>query len=125
MRTALIAHKCMNFINDHSFNETQCFAAFRAGEHQVQGFRCGDQDMRRPQQHGATLVHQGVAGADTDANRRQQQTVLPRLARGQRITDAGIADTDLVTVRAKRLWADSLTYDSLATSEAARTGLLS
>lgn len=43
--------------------------------------------------------------------------VLPRLARGQRLTDTTVAPADLVTTRARRLWADSLTYDLLALTQ--------
>jgi aminocarboxymuconate-semialdehyde decarboxylase len=44
--------------------------------------------------------------------------ILPRLARGPRIADAAIRETDLVTHRASRLWADSLTYDADALQHA-------
>ena len=58
----------MNFIDDHRFHAAEHFAAFDAGEKQIQRFRCGDQHMRRPAEHCRPIAIGGVAGADDGAN---------------------------------------------------------
>ena len=78
MRAALVIRHGVDFIDDHGFDIAQNRAALLRGQQNVKRLRRGDQNMRRPLQHGPPLVHQGVAGADRGANLRHQQAALAR-----------------------------------------------
>ena len=68
MRSPFVAGQRMNFIDDHCFHAAEHFAAFNTREQQVQRFRSGDQQMRRPAEHRRPIAVGGVAGADDGAN---------------------------------------------------------
>ena len=78
MCAALVVCHGMDFIDNHGFHVPQNRAAFLGGEKDVQRLGSSHQNMRRPLQHGAALVHQRVPGAHRGANLRHQQTALPR-----------------------------------------------
>ena len=78
MRAALVAGDGMDFVDDHGVHVAQDFSALLRRQQDVQRFRGGDQDVRRALQHGAALVHEGVAGAHGGADFRHQQAALGR-----------------------------------------------
>ena len=65
MRAALIVGDGVNFVDDHGFHAAQDGAAFFRRQQDVERFGRGDQDVRRTREHGAALVHQRVAGANS------------------------------------------------------------
>ncbi len=58
----------MNFIDDDCLNCAEDFAAFCAGEQEVERFGGGDQNLRRAAQHGGALGGRSVACAHQGAN---------------------------------------------------------
>ena len=79
MSAALVVGDRVNFVHDDRFDVAQHLAALFRGQQDVQRFRRGDQNVRRPPQHGAALVHRRVAGTHGHANWRQEQAALARL----------------------------------------------
>ena len=55
----------VDLVDDHAVDSEERLAR-RRREHQVQRFRCGDQDVGRCADESPTLVRAGVTGADTD-----------------------------------------------------------
>ena len=78
MRAALVVGDRVDFVHDDGFDIAQNRAAFFGGQQNVERLRRGHQNVRRPLQHGAPLVHQRVAGAHRSANLRHQQAALAR-----------------------------------------------
>ena len=78
VRAALVVGDGVDFIHDHRLDVAQNLPALLRREQDVKRFRRGHQDVRRPLQHGAALVHQRVAGADGGTDLRHQQTALAR-----------------------------------------------
>ena len=81
MSAALVVGDGVDFVHDHGLDVAQDGAALFGGEQDVERFRRGDQNVRRPRQHGAAFVHQGVAGAHADANLGHQQAALGGFAK--------------------------------------------
>ena len=63
-----VARHGMNLIDDHGLDVPQDLAALAAGQHQVERFRRGDQNVRRPANHPLPLAGRRVAGANQRAN---------------------------------------------------------
>jgi hypothetical protein len=78
MRAALVVGHGVDFVHDHGFDIAQDGAASFRRQQDVERFGSRNQNMRRPLQHGAALVHQGVAGANRGANLRHQQAAVTR-----------------------------------------------
>src|SRR5579862_6216596 len=76
MRAAFVVGDGVNFVDDNGFDGFQDFAAFRGGEQNIERFGRGDENMRRPREHLAALVHERVAGAHRGANFRHQETAF-------------------------------------------------
>jgi len=68
MGAAPIACDGMNLIDDHGLHVPQNLAALPAGEYEVERFRRGDQDVRRPANHALPFIRRRVAGANQCAN---------------------------------------------------------
>ncbi len=99
VRAALVVGDGVDFVHDHRLDVPQDGAAAVGGEQDVQRFRRGHQDVRRPLDHLAPLLHQSVAGADGGADLRHQQAALAR----QRQDFAQRAVEILLDVVAQRL----------------------
>src|SRR6266481_3031478 len=78
MRAALVVGYRVNFVNDDGFDSFKDFVALCRGEKDVERFRRGDQDVRRPGEHSAALVSEGVAGAYRGADFGHEQAALSR-----------------------------------------------
>ena len=78
MRAALVVGHGVDFVDDDGLDIAQNGAASFRRQQDVKRLRRGDQNVRRPLQHRAPLVHQRVAGADRRANLRHQQAALAR-----------------------------------------------
>ena len=76
MRAAFIVGDGMDFIHDHRFDIAQDGAAALGRQKDIERFRRGDENMRRPHQHFAAFVHQGVASAHADADFGHQQATF-------------------------------------------------
>ncbi len=76
MRAAFIVGDGMDFIHDHRFDIAQDGAAALGRQKDIERFWSGNQNMRRPHQHFAPFVHQGVAGAHADADFGHQQATF-------------------------------------------------
>ena len=51
MGTALRSRDCMDLVDDHRTHAAEHAATFQRGEHDVQRFRCRDQNVRRLSEH--------------------------------------------------------------------------
>ncbi len=76
MRAAFVVGHGVNFVDDDGLDIAQNGAAFFGGKQDVKRLGRGDQNVRRPLQHGAALVHERVAGADGGADLGHQQAAL-------------------------------------------------
>ncbi len=81
MRAAFIVGDGVDFIHDHGFDVAQDGAASLGGEQDVERFGRGNENVRRPHQHVAAFVHQGVAGTHADANFGHQQAAFGGFAK--------------------------------------------
>ena len=68
MGATLVVGYGVDLVDDDSVDVAEVFAGFAGGEEDVEGFRCGDEDVRRVAEHGGTLFGEGVAGADGSAD---------------------------------------------------------
>ena len=64
----------MDFVDDHRADPAQDLATALSGDHQVERFRCGDQELRRPTQHRGALTRCGIPAADRDPDLRDHTT---------------------------------------------------
>src|ERR1700730_1299841 len=78
MGAPLVVGHGVDLVDDDGLNIMQDRAAALRGEENVERFRRGDENVRWPLQHGAALVHQGVAGADRGPNLGHEQAALAR-----------------------------------------------
>ena len=78
MRATLVVGHRMDFVDDHGLDIAQNRPALIRSKQNVERLRRGHQNVRRPLQHGAPLVHQRVAGAHRSANFRHEQAALAR-----------------------------------------------
>ena len=61
---ALVAEEGVDFVDDDGLYGAEDFAAALGGEHEVEGLRCGDQNVRRCLDDRLALALGGVAGAE-------------------------------------------------------------
>ena len=78
MRATLVVGHSVDFIDDYGLNIAENRTTLIRGEQNVERLGRSYQNMRRALQHGATLVHQRVAGANRGADLRHEQTALAR-----------------------------------------------
>ncbi len=76
MRATLIVGDSVDFVHDHRFDITQDCPALFGRKQNVERFGRGHQNMRRPHQHLAALVHQRIASANANADFGHQQPAL-------------------------------------------------
>src|SRR3990172_5350977 len=76
MAPALVADKGVNLVDDDGANVTQDLAAALGSNHQVEGFRGRDEDMRRVPYDLLPLMLGGVAGAEGGADPYLRETHL-------------------------------------------------
>ena len=85
MAAALVAHHRVDFVDDHRLHGAQRFAAALGGEHQVERFGRGDQDVRGALDDRLAFRGRGVAGAyrcaDAGHRRAAQRARLGALPR--------------------------------------------
>ena len=74
--TTFIVRDGMDLIDDYRFDIAQDGSASLGGKQDVERFRSGYQNVRRPLQHCPALMHERVAGADSSADLRHEQTAL-------------------------------------------------
>ena len=74
MRAALVAGDGVNFIDDHGTAGREHVAAGLRAQQDVQGFRCGHHDVRRPTPHAGAFRLRRVAGAHHRTNLDVGQT---------------------------------------------------
>ena len=85
VRCPLVSRNRVDFIDDHCFHVAQDAAALFGGQQDVERFRRGDQDVRRPSQHLLAFMHQRIAGANRGADLWHQQSAFdPRAERSRR-----------------------------------------
>src|ERR1700760_5141533 len=77
MRSALRRHKRMNFVDDYRLNRSQRLAGTR-GQHQVQRFRCRDENLTRMPPKACTLARTRISGANTDLRNMRGDTLTLR-----------------------------------------------
>ena len=65
---ALVAHHCVDFVDDHGLDGAEGLAAALGGEHQIERFGRGDQDVRGALDDCLALGGRCVAGADGGAD---------------------------------------------------------
>src|SRR5690349_17219038 len=65
---AFVVGDSVDFVDDYGFDGFENFTAACGGQQNVEGFRSGDEDVRRVREHGAAFVGEGVTGADSRAN---------------------------------------------------------
>ena len=68
MRTATIIHYSVNLIEYQRSHGAQHPPTRFGSKQEIQGFRCGDQNVRRLFNKGLALRRSGVAGADFSAH---------------------------------------------------------
>ena len=98
---AFVAAQGVDFIDDHRFDGAQDVARLGAGEHQVERFGGGDQDVRGIFDHARAHALRGVAGAYGRTQRRPAHSQMPRrgLDAGQRRPQVAF---DIVVQRLER-----------------------
>ncbi len=69
---ALVVGYGVDLVDDDGADAAEVFPALSGGEEDVEGFGCGDEDVRRVAEHGGTLFGEGVAGADAGADLRAE-----------------------------------------------------
>ena len=70
VHAALVAGQGVDLVHDHGAHGAEDLARLGAGEHQVERFGRGDQDVRRLAHHRPPLALRRVAGADGHADGR-------------------------------------------------------
>ena len=78
VRATLVVRYSVDFVHNNGFDIAQNGATLFRSQQNVERLRCCDQNVWRPLQHGAALMHQRVAGADRGANLRHQQAAFAR-----------------------------------------------
>ena len=76
MAAAAVAGEGVDFVDDDGVDLAQGFAGALGGEHQVEGFGGGDEDVGRAGDEGAAAGGLGVAGAEADADVGEVNTAL-------------------------------------------------
>ena len=76
MRAALVVGHGVDLVDDDGADAGEIGAGFFRGEQDEEGFRRGDEDVRRLLEHGAALGGQRVAGADGGADGRAEIAAL-------------------------------------------------
>src|SRR5262245_15766522 len=74
MRSTLVVDHRMNFVDDHRLSSLQHFATAFGRKQDEERFGSSYQNVRRPLDHLLPFEHGGVAGSNSDADWRQQQT---------------------------------------------------
>ena len=78
VRAALIVGDSVDLVHDYRLHGLQDFAALFCRQQDVERLRRRNKDVWRAPKHGATLVHQGVAGAHRGADLRHEESALTR-----------------------------------------------
>jgi hypothetical protein len=65
---AFLAGQGVDFVDDHRAHGLEDLPGTRAGEHEIQRFGRGDQDIGRPRQHRLALTLRRIAGANQHAD---------------------------------------------------------
>ena len=78
VRAALVVGHGVDLVDDDGADAREVGAGFFRGEQDEEGFRRGDEDVRRLLEHGAALGGERVAGADGGADGRAEIAALER-----------------------------------------------
>jgi hypothetical protein len=65
---ALVIGDCVDLVYDYGFDRAKVVAALLRGQEDVKRLWRGDENMRRPLEHGPALRGQGIAGAHSGAD---------------------------------------------------------
>ena len=63
MSAALVIGHGMDLVDDYGLDRAKIVAALLCGQQDIERLWRGDENMRRPLQHGPPLRGQGIAGA--------------------------------------------------------------
>ena len=81
MRSPLVVHHRVNFVQNQSLCGFEQLSAFACSKQNEQRFGCRHQDVRRRFNHLLPFVHWRVARPHCDTNGRHEQTLLSRKLR--------------------------------------------
>ena len=76
MSAALVIGNRMDLVDDYGLDRAKIVAAFLRGQEDVKRLWRGDENMRRPLEHGPALRGQGIAGAHGGADGCAQVAAL-------------------------------------------------